>query len=886
MAFDSQATVHPRTTSQPGRSVSYGVEINRTEVAEQYRILGEVAVGGMGLIYRVHDVCLNDGPFALKMVSPDRIGDEIARSLFLREMKAGLDVMQSGASFENLVIYTDRGFWDTAGGHRVPYYVMEYMEGGSLKTLLRDCLDRKVRLEIDTAFDIAIQVLRGLYQLHKAGIAHLDMKPGNILLRRRKAEGDHETYHAKISDYGTGLNLHREGASSSSSSVTAHTKDYAAPEQSRGGQPDRRSDLFSFGIVLYELFAGEPFDINTANRESLGRRHPALKALDGIINTCCSASADRRIPKSIRSGGEFSGQSRLSRDLRLRQRPHLRGADTGEADHSDWTRALLEEVESCFEDYKDADPESSGPADELDPRRLRKEIGGLLAKLAVRLEEKSLYTNIKPLRDEIESKCESLRGIDSEDDSSETREILGDWEELRPQASSYLKQGLLTAYESMLRDGDWGALDRWIGEARPARRAMRRPPRRQDPDQGEFTAAEWAALVARACVAESAAHLTLGDHPQAEAALDRWIMDVTLDASFVQVLQSAVEQDLNAMESQEGSGEPWELTSSAIEQLALGSELRAGLFGEDRVGDLVTRLNRSLSREKRRLRNQTRPGQETSMSPGTPSEDQGAIDPKTLSIHWVSEWWESVRPSHETRRQLLDAIKAAARASGGAGAELQTKLAALESECSRRSQMVAGLQSKLKESEQAARAMRAKSEDLQSQLEAAEKGVSSASDHAGKELSTKLAAAEAECARRSELAVGLQSKLQQANQSVLALNAEVKNLQSQISAASKASLAAEKGEMAKRETAVAAQLNSRIADLEAQLGKTKAEHAGCPGKLNAANDIARQWEKYSKDSLAAEAAKTAAAESARRELVNELPGMYCRHCRKQGPIVL
>jgi dienelactone hydrolase/predicted Ser/Thr protein kinase len=204
------------------------------QTVSHYRILEKLGEGGMGVVYKAEDTKLKR-TVALKFLSPQALGTEDEKARFIHEA-------QAAAALNHPNICTVHEI-DEAEGQ--PFIALEYIEGQSLKGLIESG-----PLNLEEAQKVAVQIVEGLHEAHRRRIVHRDIKPANIMIA---GEG-----RVKIMDFGLAKSpdrtqLTREGK-------TVGTVAYMSPEQARGEEVDHRTDIWSLGVVLYEMMSGQsPF---------------------------------------------------------------------------------------------------------------------------------------------------------------------------------------------------------------------------------------------------------------------------------------------------------------------------------------------------------------------------------------------------------------------------------------------------------------------------------------------------------------------------------------------------------------------------------------------------------------------------------------------------
>ena len=209
-----------------------------TIVGDRYEILEKIGVGGMAEVYKGKDHKLNRF-VAVKVLKEEFRSNDAFVKKFKEEAQAA-----AGLAHPNIV-----NVYDVGDENGIYYIVMELVEGITLK----EYIERKGRLTIKEATSIAIQVSAGLEVAHNNQIVHRDIKPQNIIISR---EGK-----VKVTDFG----IAKATTSQTTTSNAMGSVHYASPEQARGGYVDHRSDIYSLGIVLYEMVTGRvPFDGDTA----------------------------------------------------------------------------------------------------------------------------------------------------------------------------------------------------------------------------------------------------------------------------------------------------------------------------------------------------------------------------------------------------------------------------------------------------------------------------------------------------------------------------------------------------------------------------------------------------------------------------------------------
>jgi predicted Ser/Thr protein kinase len=270
--------------------------IGRT--VSHYEILEKLGEGGMGVVYRARDTRL-DRTVAIKIVHPEAAASRQRRERFAREARAA-----SALNHSHIVTIHDIDR-DTSAGAECDFIVMEYVDGTSLDRVVGEKL-----LPVREALGYAVQVASALAAAHAAGIVHRDVKPANVMLSK---SGE-----AKLVDFGLAKLVEPQSGDDSTPTVSAGvrteqgtvlgTPSYMSPEQAEGRPVDARSDVFSFGSMLYEMLTGRrPFqgDSQVSVRKAvLTTTPPAPRAarseippeVERVVMRCLQKEAEARYP--------------------------------------------------------------------------------------------------------------------------------------------------------------------------------------------------------------------------------------------------------------------------------------------------------------------------------------------------------------------------------------------------------------------------------------------------------------------------------------------------------------------------------------------------------------------------------------------------------------
>jgi serine/threonine protein kinase len=232
-----------------------------TTIAGRYRIEGRLGVGGMSTVHLAFDNRL-ERYVALKLLAEHLADDPTFVSRFRREALSAARLVHP-----NIVQVFDFGF---DSGHHQHFIVMEHVTGNSCAELLRD----RGQLPVSQAVDIVTQACRGLDYAHRNGVVHRDVKPGNLLV------SDSDV--VKLADFGIARAVDQSSITQAGSVLG--TAAYLAPEQARGEEAGPQADLYSLGVVTYQLISGRlPYEASSLSELALKQQRESPIPLDELV---------------------------------------------------------------------------------------------------------------------------------------------------------------------------------------------------------------------------------------------------------------------------------------------------------------------------------------------------------------------------------------------------------------------------------------------------------------------------------------------------------------------------------------------------------------------------------------------------------------------------
>ena len=263
-------------------------------IADRYRVDSVLGIGGMGAVLRCYHLGLRRD-VAVKLLHPDMAKVEEIAKRFAREAES-----MSRLEHPNCVQVFDSGLWAFPGGEPMRYLAMQLLEGHELSDDIREAIDP------ERAIEFTRQILRGLDHAHGRGIVHRDLKPENVFVTR-----DHEgALCLKLVDFGIAKlagGTDEEGGNLTRLGVVFGTPFYMSPEQAAGGAIDHRTDIYSTGILLYQMLSGNiPFndvDLVKVVRMQIGRDVPPLPdsvpaPLRDVVYKMLAKDRDERYPSA------------------------------------------------------------------------------------------------------------------------------------------------------------------------------------------------------------------------------------------------------------------------------------------------------------------------------------------------------------------------------------------------------------------------------------------------------------------------------------------------------------------------------------------------------------------------------------------------------------
>lgn len=293
--------------------------LNRT-LANRYTILEHIGGGGMADVYRAHDKLL-DRSVAVKVLRPQFTNDDEFVTRFRREAQAAARL-----SHPNIV-----NMYDVGRDEDTDYIVMEYISGETLK----EKIQREGPLPVELAVRIAIEIAEALEHAHQNNLIHCDIKPHNILVTR--------SGRIKVTDFGIARAV--TSATMTHTGTIIGSVHYFSPEQAKGGAIGAKSDIYSLGVVLYEMLTGEvPFTGETPVSIALKHLQEEPKALHEF-NSGVPPLAEAVVLKAMAKEpeGRFESSTEMIADLKMAQN-YLRDDHTRRLSQEDFPTQILPKI--------------------------------------------------------------------------------------------------------------------------------------------------------------------------------------------------------------------------------------------------------------------------------------------------------------------------------------------------------------------------------------------------------------------------------------------------------------------------------------------------------------------------------------------------------------
>jgi len=295
-------------------------------LSTRYRIERELGRGGMGVVYLAHDLSL-DHDVAVKVLPSELAHDERALRDLKREAKAAM--MLSHPNIMRL-----HNFEETKD---FAFLIMEYVQGETIANLL----SRMDRLPLDQACNIAIQVCRGLHYAHSQNVIHRDIKPANVML--------HKSSVVKIADFGIARIVH-DTMTRMTRAATSGTLAYMAPEVLQGENSGVRSDIYSFGILFYEMLSGRPpFTSGDITYQHINVRPKPIAGISDNVNRIILGCLEKSPSSRWSSAGEIADILEHKREPQIAT---AKAVQTGNGDLENGAQRQRRELESTVKNLR------------------------------------------------------------------------------------------------------------------------------------------------------------------------------------------------------------------------------------------------------------------------------------------------------------------------------------------------------------------------------------------------------------------------------------------------------------------------------------------------------------------------------------------------------